>query len=70
MEIAIKYEKMVNVSWVQMGNYFPIQNDTFHDIISGLPNSRWHTSNHLPERYFQGHLTDENLVVGSQIKFP
>ena len=55
MEIAIKYEKMVNVSWVQMGNYFPIQNDTFHDIISWLPNSRWHISNHLPERYFQGH---------------
>ena len=52
-----------------MGNYFPIQNGTFHDFISGLPNILWHISNHLPERYFSGALIDENLVVGSQIEF-
>ena len=38
-----------------MGNYFPIQNGTFHDVISALRNIRWHINNHLPERYFQGH---------------
>ena len=45
----------ISVIWVQIGNYFPIQNGTFHDVISGLPNIRCHISNHLLERYFQGH---------------
>ena len=49
-----KTEEIVFHRRVQMGNYFPIQNGTFHKVVSGLFDIHWHihVSNPLPERYF------------------